>query len=480
MPVIEIEDEEDDNEFTGVELGFVDKFHELEDRNVWKVWSTGKVGGRPEWLETRTLPSPRAIVCDHCAEPMYFLAQMYAPVDELPIAFHRVLYVFCCRHNTCLRKENGGKGAIRVLRSQLPEKNELYEPDFKHSKKVEELDLMDDDELDALEESEWKERVLHANEAEMRTKKALNAASEWKKTGNLHFSQKRWNEAIECYTKGLEQLKDVYIRSPYRLLPSSADVRDLICVLRSNRCQALMSSSNNSRYREALLDADYVVAMKSEWVKAHYRRIKTMRKCNMDTKHAKRTYENLLKRLKNGKEQDEITAMYLLRELNLECESEPVQVEEEEENSSKYSDVKIEEDDEDDTTEDDLHKALGPRSWKADKIAVAFQKRVKPFPDQCVRYCRWHETESVLWPSEERQCSSDETDIPKCPRCGASRKFELQITPQMLHHLHLGTEAGSTDFETIVVYTCINSCATTKGYVEEYAWAQTSQKNFMC
>ena len=148
------EDDEDDNEFTGVELGFVDEF-EGDERKVWKIWSTGKIGGRPEWLETRSLPRPEDLICDHCKEPMHFLAQMYAPVDELPRAFHRVLYVFCCRRNVCLRKENGGKGAIRVLRSQLPEKNELYAPDFKHSKKEEELELMDDDELDALEEKEW-------------------------------------------------------------------------------------------------------------------------------------------------------------------------------------------------------------------------------------------------------------------------------------------------------------------------------------
>jgi len=244
--------------------------------------------------------------------------------------------------------------------------------------------------------------------------------------------------------------------------------------LRSNRCQALMRSE---RAREALEDANYVVSMKSDWIKAHHRRIKALKMCEMDTKDAKRTYENLLKRLRKGTEQGEITKMYVLNEMNLECESEPTQLEEEEQNSTnEYDDVKIEEDDEDDTTEDDLHKALGPRSWKSDKTAVAFQKRVKPFPDQCVRYCRWNDKETVLWPSEERQCDSE---IPKCPHCGVKRKFEIQITPQMLHILNMGVESGSCDWETIAVYTCTNSCAI-KSYAEEYAWAQTSQKNFMC
>ena len=117
--------------------------------------------------------------------------------------------------------------------------------------------------------------------------------------------------------------------------------------------------------------------------------------------------------------------------------------------------MKIEEDDEDDTTEDDLHQALGPRSRKSDKTAVAFQKRVKPFPDQCVRYSRWNDSETVLWPSEERQCDSE---IPKCPHCGAKRKIEIQITPQMLHVLNMGIESGSCDWETIAVYTACSLC----------------------
>lgn len=307
MPLIKVLDD-DDGEFTGVELGFADRFDDDDARLIWKIWSTGKIGGRPEWLETRRLPRPEDLICRHCKEPMHFLAQMYAPVDDLPRAFHRVLYVFCCRQNVCLRKEKGGAGAIRVLRAQLPEKNELYAPDFEHSKKEEELELMDDDEMDKWEEMEWNRRVRDANEAEERTKKALTVASELKKKGNAHYSQNKWNEAIESYTNGLEALRDVYTRSPYRMLPSSDSVRDLICVLRSNRCQALVCLE---RSEEALKDASYVVSMKSDWAKAHYRRIKALSMCNMDTKDAKRTYENLLKRLRKGMEQEELTEMYV-------------------------------------------------------------------------------------------------------------------------------------------------------------------------
>ena len=55
MPVIKqvLEDDEDDNEFTGVELGFVDEF-EGDERKVWKIWSTGKIEDDPSgWRRDR-------------------------------------------------------------------------------------------------------------------------------------------------------------------------------------------------------------------------------------------------------------------------------------------------------------------------------------------------------------------------------------------------------------------------------------------
>ena len=42
------------------------------------------------------------------------LLQVYAPIEQQPSAFHRVLYVYACRDGACCRKQPGGKGAVAV------------------------------------------------------------------------------------------------------------------------------------------------------------------------------------------------------------------------------------------------------------------------------------------------------------------------------------------------------------------------------
>jgi len=75
---------------------------------------------------------------------------------------------------------------------------------------------------------------------------------------------------------------------------------------------------------------------------------------------------------------------------------------------------------------------------------------------QCLRYCRWpnetlqHEHGNAndefagngpLWISSDDKAVLDK-DIPCCDYCGAERKFEFQIMPQMMHFLksHTGDE----------------------------------------
>jgi pre-rRNA-processing protein TSR4 len=53
---------------------------------------------------------------------MAFILQLYAPISENPLAFHRIVYVFICLKPKCQRT---GK-EIKILRAQLPRKNELY------------------------------------------------------------------------------------------------------------------------------------------------------------------------------------------------------------------------------------------------------------------------------------------------------------------------------------------------------------------
>jgi hypothetical protein len=91
----------------------------------WNDWDGGHVGARPSWL---TFPPPTALKCRSCREPMQFVCQIYAPLDSdkadnksFSNAFHRSLYVFACCCAT-----NSTRCKVRVLRGQLPRRNDFW------------------------------------------------------------------------------------------------------------------------------------------------------------------------------------------------------------------------------------------------------------------------------------------------------------------------------------------------------------------
>lgn len=81
-----------------VELGFA------EEAPAWRLRSEqfpSKVGGRPAWLSLAELPGPGALACARCGRPLAFLLQVYAPLPGRDDAFHRSLFLFCCREPPC-------------------------------------------------------------------------------------------------------------------------------------------------------------------------------------------------------------------------------------------------------------------------------------------------------------------------------------------------------------------------------------------
>uniref|UniRef100_A0A8C6I9V9 Programmed cell death protein 2 n=1 Tax=Mus spicilegus TaxID=10103 RepID=A0A8C6I9V9_MUSSI len=99
-----------------VELGFA------EEAPAWRLRSEqfpSKVGGRPAWLGLAELPGPGALACARCGRPLAFLLQVYAPLPGRDDAFHRSLFLFCCREPPCC-------AGLRVFRNQLPRKNAFY------------------------------------------------------------------------------------------------------------------------------------------------------------------------------------------------------------------------------------------------------------------------------------------------------------------------------------------------------------------
>ncbi|XP_058530010.1 programmed cell death protein 2-like [Ochotona princeps] len=90
-----------------VELGFA------EEAPAWRLRSEqfpSKVGGRPAWLGAAGLPGPGALACALCGRPLAFLLQVYAPLPGRDDAFHRGLFLFCCREPPCCAGLRGKEG----------------------------------------------------------------------------------------------------------------------------------------------------------------------------------------------------------------------------------------------------------------------------------------------------------------------------------------------------------------------------------
>lgn len=114
----------------------------------------------------------------------------------------------------------------------------------------------------------------------------------------------------------------------------------------------------------------------------------------------------------------------------------------------------------------------------AQRQFAAFSARIARDPAQVLRYC-FEEGASPLCPGPEPVPSA--SSVPPCQICGAQRRFEFQIMPQLLNHLGIDAEDESgPDFGTIAVYSCPNSCCQSEScpphpgsvYVDEWVWVQ--------
>nr|XP_022913320.1 programmed cell death protein 2 [Onthophagus taurus] len=97
-----------------------------------------------------------------------------------------------------------------------------------------------------------------------------------------------------------------------------------------------------------------------------------------------------------------------------------------------------------------------------DKTFQKFQKHIKNYPDQILRYERGGEP---LWIAEEPIPES----IPNCDNCGEPRQFEFQIMPQILNLL---SKDCVLDWGILAVYTCVKSCDIGNKYVCEFIFKQ--------
>jgi pre-rRNA-processing protein TSR4 len=100
---------------------------------------------------------------------------------------------------------------------------------------------------------------------------------------------------------------------------------------------------------------------------------------------------------------------------------------------------------------------------------ASFAARIAGAPSQILRYC-FEDGSAPIWPSPHGIPKPDH--IPPCEYCGAARKFEFQILPQVLNILGVDpADDDALDFGTIVVYSCSKSCSG-EGYMREFSWVQ--------
>ncbi|KAK3766943.1 hypothetical protein RRG08_040462 [Elysia crispata] len=112
---------------SSIKLGFVEEDTDL--RLLSSHFFPSKVGGKPSWLCLDNIPSPENLQCSKCNGPTLLLVQVYAPVEieNRDDTFHRTVFIFACPNATCCTY--GYNGNFRVLRSQLPVKNDFYSKD---------------------------------------------------------------------------------------------------------------------------------------------------------------------------------------------------------------------------------------------------------------------------------------------------------------------------------------------------------------
>lgn len=120
---------------SAVDLGFIEPTEQAQF--LWNIHFPSKVGGRPAWLDLKSIPSPDELKCDHCQDQLTFLLQLYASLDQ-PESFHRTIYLFVCPNETCNKPNDNSN--FRVFRNQIPRRNDYYDyhPVPEDAKKIDE------------------------------------------------------------------------------------------------------------------------------------------------------------------------------------------------------------------------------------------------------------------------------------------------------------------------------------------------------
>jgi pre-rRNA-processing protein TSR4 len=398
---------------TEYQLGFIEEgLNALHHEEDWREWDGGKVGGLPVWLNPAELPAPETMLCATCEEPMKFLLQIYCPLDDIDAAFHRSMYVFCCKKSSCV-----SEGRVLVLRTQLPKVNPYYALDPGSDLEVEKKA--------ALAPVLPKLCGLCGCAGRLQCTKCKSEHYCCKSHQKLHWKHHKESCGQSDLTDfSTDEVKWRWLFKEYDLAVSCEElVKD----------SAAAIESSTTIWEDARAPAD---------------------------------------EQEKGKKKEE---------------------------EDEDEDLKL--------TQNDYNEALGNES--RDPEYIRFLSRVRRGgPNQVLRYCRWQDEYGPISISTAAARAHRESVPPVCQRCGAARKFEFQIMPQLLSYLHVDGDTSvnnptteqarmgvamnapqpadfsqvffnkhgeDLDWGTIDVYTCSESCTPSAGggggggYACEYA-----------
>jgi len=102
------------------ELGFLEE-NEV-DWELHRAAIPNKFGGKPAWLNPKTVPSKDDVTCPSCGEICTFLLQFDGECEVVESGI-RSIFVFCCKNANCYKK--GKYSPFILLRCNLEEGNEF-------------------------------------------------------------------------------------------------------------------------------------------------------------------------------------------------------------------------------------------------------------------------------------------------------------------------------------------------------------------